>query len=168
MAATAHDPSKPLPGSCRSSYLVTDPDYTTTAQYCGSGALDAADEEHLSPVRQAELVSQTPEHHEGDGVGRILGPVQQAGGAFVGLFATGAAETAITPLLRNTQQLLAYITAIKQPPQGSGRILQSMPDVHLIFAALGQPARQCLCGLDQNLTNPRAGDLSHIDLMLSL
>ena len=37
---------------------------------------DAADQEHLGQITQAQLVAQTPEHHEGDDVGRILRPVQ--------------------------------------------------------------------------------------------
>jgi hypothetical protein len=36
--------------------------------------------------RKRSLKRKTPEHHEGDDVGRILGPVQQAGAAFVELF----------------------------------------------------------------------------------
>jgi hypothetical protein len=67
------------------------------------GRDDATDEEHLRQVSQVELVAQTPEHHEGDDIGGILGSVQQAGAAFVELFAAGVASAvtlrgAIRPL----------------------------------------------------------------------
>src|ERR1700733_15387360 len=55
------------------------------------GEHDAADEEYLGQDSQAELVAQTTGHHEGDDVGPILGPVQQAGAAVVKLLAAGAA-----------------------------------------------------------------------------
>jgi hypothetical protein len=50
---------------------------------------DAADQEHLRQVAQAEFVAQPPEHHESDDVRRILGPVQQALTALIELFAAG-------------------------------------------------------------------------------
>ena len=57
---------------------------------------DAAHGEHLGQIAQAQLVAQAPEHHEGDDIGGILGPVQQGAGALVELLATGpAAEPAI-------------------------------------------------------------------------
>src|SRR3954471_2722327 len=57
---------------------------------------EAADEEHLGQVPQGELVAQPPEHHEGDDVARVLGPVQQAAGALVELLAARpAAEAAV-------------------------------------------------------------------------
>jgi hypothetical protein len=42
-------------------------------------------------VPQAELVAQTPEHHEGDDIGWILGPVQQAATTLIELLLAGAA-----------------------------------------------------------------------------
>src|SRR3954471_9985044 len=46
--------------------------------------------------RRLSLVAQAPEHHEGDDIGRVLGPVQQGVGALVELLATcTAAEPAI-------------------------------------------------------------------------
>jgi hypothetical protein len=58
---------------------------------------DAADQEHLGEIAQAELVAQAPEHHERDDVARILRPVQQAGAALVELpAALAAAEPAIS------------------------------------------------------------------------
>src|SRR5690349_5382574 len=58
---------------------------------------DAADQEHLGEIAQAELVAQAPEHHERDDVARILRPVQQAGTALVKLpAALAAAEPAIS------------------------------------------------------------------------
>src|SRR3954462_6056001 len=57
---------------------------------------DATHGEHLGQIAQAQFVAQAPEHHEGDDIGRILGPVQQRAGALVELLATGtAAEPAI-------------------------------------------------------------------------
>src|SRR4051794_9647439 len=55
---------------------------------------DAAHGKHLGQVAQAQLVAQAPEHHEGDDVGGILGPVQQSVGALVELL---AARTAAEP-----------------------------------------------------------------------
>src|SRR4051812_40645936 len=60
------------------------------------GTHDAAHGEHLGQIAQAQFVAQTPEHHEGDDIRRVLGPVQQRVGALVKLLATGpAAEPAI-------------------------------------------------------------------------
>src|SRR5690242_10199905 len=52
---------------------------------------EAADQEHLGQVAQAQLVAQAPEYHEGDHVARVLGPVQRAAAALVELLAAGAA-----------------------------------------------------------------------------
>ena len=58
---------------------------------------DAADQEHLRQVAQAEFIAQPPEHHERDDVGRILGPVQQAPAALIELLAASAtAKSAVT------------------------------------------------------------------------
>src|SRR3954470_21158184 len=58
---------------------------------------DAADGEHLGQVAQAQLVAQTPEHHERDDIGGILGPVQQGAGALVELLAARTTtEPAVT------------------------------------------------------------------------
>src|SRR5215207_1704883 len=58
---------------------------------------DAAHGEHLGQIPQGELVAQTPEHHESDDIGRVLGPVQQSVGALVELLAArAAAEPAVT------------------------------------------------------------------------
>jgi hypothetical protein len=57
---------------------------------------DAADQEHLRQIAQGELVSQTPEHNEGDDVTGILRPVQRAGTPLVELLAARAtAEPAV-------------------------------------------------------------------------
>src|SRR5215210_1250340 len=57
---------------------------------------DATHGEHLRQIAQAQLVAQTPEHHEGDDVGRVLRPVQHAAAALVELLAArAAAEPAI-------------------------------------------------------------------------
>jgi hypothetical protein len=59
---------------------------------------DAADQEHLRQIAQAEFVAQPPEHHERDDVGRVLRPVQQALTALVELFAAVAtAKSAVAP-----------------------------------------------------------------------
>ena len=59
--------------------------------------LDAAKKEHLGQIAQAEFVAEPPEHHERDDIGGILGPVQNAAGAFIELFAAiAAAEAPIT------------------------------------------------------------------------
>jgi len=55
---------------------------------------DAADQEHLWQIAQAEFVAQPPEHHEGKDVGRVLRPVQQGRAALIELF---AAVTAAKP-----------------------------------------------------------------------
>jgi putative transcriptional regulator len=52
---------------------------------------DAADQEHLRQVAQAEFVAQPPEYHERDDVRRVLRPVQQALTALVELLAAVAA-----------------------------------------------------------------------------
>jgi hypothetical protein len=52
--------------------------------------------EHLGQVAQAQFVAQPPEYHEGDDVGRILGPVQHRAGSLVELLAArAAAEPAV-------------------------------------------------------------------------
>ena len=51
---------------------------------------DAADQEHLRQIAQAEFIAQPPEHNERDDVGRVLRPVQQALTALVELFAAVA------------------------------------------------------------------------------
>ena len=51
---------------------------------------DAADQEHLGKIAQAELVAEAPEHHERDDVARVLRPVQQAGAALNELPAAAA------------------------------------------------------------------------------
>src|SRR5690349_3061934 len=58
---------------------------------------DAADQEHLGEIAQAELVAQAPEHHERDDVARILRPVQQAGAALIELLAALTAGTGDIP-----------------------------------------------------------------------
>src|SRR5271155_3330326 len=58
---------------------------------------DTADEEHLRQVTQGQPIAQTPEHHEGDDVARVLGPVQHPGAALVELLtAFTTAEPAVT------------------------------------------------------------------------
>jgi hypothetical protein len=66
---------------------------------------DAADEEHLGQIAQAELVPQTPEHHEGEDIGGILSSVQQSLAALVELLAAASTSepavalgAALTPL----------------------------------------------------------------------
>src|SRR3954447_9676914 len=57
---------------------------------------DAAHGEHLGKVPQGQLVAQAPKHHEGDDVGRVLGPVQQRVGALIELL---AARTTTEPAI---------------------------------------------------------------------
>jgi hypothetical protein len=57
---------------------------------------DPADEEHLAEVAQGQAVAQSPQHHERDDVGRVLGVVQHGAGALVVLLAAvAAAEPAV-------------------------------------------------------------------------
>src|SRR3954454_13723320 len=82
---------------------------------------DAAHGEHLGQIAQAQLVAQAPEHHEGDDVGGILGPVQQSVGALVELLAARtAAEPAIAlgGALRSLRDGLraAFYTPHPRPP----------------------------------------------------
>src|SRR4051812_43603948 len=55
---------------------------------------DAAHSEHLGQIPQGQFVAQAPEHHEGDDIGGILGPVQHTAAALVELL---AARTAAEP-----------------------------------------------------------------------
>ena len=52
---------------------------------------DAADQESLAQIAKAQLVVQSPEHHERDDVARLLSPIQPAATALVKLLATRAA-----------------------------------------------------------------------------
>ena len=57
---------------------------------------EATDQDHLTQIPQAQLVTQPPEHHESDDVGGVLGPVQHRARALVPLLATrAAAEPAV-------------------------------------------------------------------------
>ena len=57
-----------------------------------SAAVPAStDEKHLCHVTQAEFAAEPPEHQDGNDLGGVPGPVQQAVPAFVPLFAAGAA-----------------------------------------------------------------------------
>jgi hypothetical protein len=52
---------------------------------------------YLQQIAQAELVTQPPEHHQGDDVGRVLRPVQHGLGLLVELLVAGVtAEAAVT------------------------------------------------------------------------
>src|SRR5689334_5943770 len=83
---------------------------------------DAADQEHLGEIAQAELVAQAPEHHERDDVARILRPVQQAGAALIELLAAlAAAEPAISLSralrpLRHSRRAAAQAPHSRPPP----------------------------------------------------
>jgi hypothetical protein len=66
---------------------------------------EAAGQEHLGEVAQAELVAKPPEHHEGDHVGGVLGPVQHGAGALVGLLAAAPAAEPATALSRPPRAL---------------------------------------------------------------
>ena len=77
----------------------------------------AADEEHLGQVAQGELVAQAPEHHERDDVAGILGPVQQAAGAFIELLAAGAAAEAAVALGRALGPLRHRLRPARYAPQ---------------------------------------------------
>src|SRR3954469_20062761 len=58
---------------------------------------DAAHGKYLGQTAQAQLVTQAPEHHEGDDIGGILGPVQQGAGALIELLAARTTtEPAVT------------------------------------------------------------------------
>jgi hypothetical protein len=59
------------------------------------------DKVHGTPTRreiaQAEPVPQAPQHHDGDDVGWVVGPVQRGAGALVGLLAAGPAGNGGSP-----------------------------------------------------------------------
>jgi hypothetical protein len=83
---------------------------------------ETTDEEHLGQIAQAEPVAQSPEHHEGDDVARILRPVQEPGAALVALLAAGpAAKPAIACAVRSrcSLTLVAWQAghSIAQPPK---------------------------------------------------
>ena len=60
--------------------------------------LNSPDQKHLRQITQAQLVPESPEHHECDDVGRILCPVQNTSAALIKLLATNAApEAPVTP-----------------------------------------------------------------------
>src|ERR1700710_1178511 len=59
---------------------------------------DAADQEHVRQIAQAEFVAQPPEHNERDDVRRVLRPVQQALTALVELLAAVAAAKSAVAL----------------------------------------------------------------------
>ena len=80
---------------------------------------DAAYQEHLRKVAQAEFVAQPPEHHGRDDVRRILRPVQQVLAALVELFATGA--TAIGGNLER------YARSVPRRPSSRTQCTASMP-----------------------------------------
>ena len=82
---------------------------------------DAAYQEHLRKVAQAEFVAQPPGHHERDDVRRILRPVQQALAALVELFtAGGTAKSAVT--LKNW-----YARSVPRRPSSRTQCTASMP-----------------------------------------
>src|SRR5580700_5866824 len=110
---------------------------------------DAADEEHLSQVSQAEFVAQTPEYHEGDDVGRILGPVQQAGAAFVELFAAGAATEAAIALDGALRPLRDGRRAAFHTPHPS----RSLPEA-IYIASQPRPTRQIGATADRTAQRP--------------
>jgi hypothetical protein len=67
----------------------------------GFGAEDASElEEHLAEILERETIAQSPEHHQGKDVARILGPVQHASIAFTKLPATVATTKAPVTLRR--------------------------------------------------------------------
>src|SRR5690349_10520187 len=63
--------------------------------HCLLGENEATGQEHFSQITQAQLVAQSPEHHEGDDVAWVLRLVQRAGATFVELLAALTAEPAI-------------------------------------------------------------------------
>src|SRR5215469_14138583 len=72
------------------------------------GEDEPAGQEHLCQISQAQLVTKSPEHHEGDHIARILRLVQGTGTALVELLAAPAAEPAVAlrrPLGRSRTDL---------------------------------------------------------------
>ena len=85
---------------------------------------DAAYQEHLRKVAQAEFVAQPPEHHERDDVRRILRPVQQALAALVELFAAGATAKSAVTLSGNLEW---YARSVPRRPSSRTQCTASMP-----------------------------------------
>src|SRR5215469_475997 len=59
------------------------------------GEDEPADQEHLCQISQAQLITKSPEHNEGDDIARILRLVQDTGTALVELLAAPTAEPAV-------------------------------------------------------------------------
>jgi hypothetical protein len=96
---------------------------------------EAADQEHLGQIPQAQFVAQSPEHHEGDDVTRVLRPVQQAGATLVELLrAAQSAEPAIAlrralgPFPAGCR--LAFRAAHPASPQSEGGIVAMIAGDH--------------------------------------
>jgi hypothetical protein len=80
---------------------------------------DATLEEHLAQVAQGQAVAQVPEHHERDAIGRVLGPVQQAGASLVELLAAiPAAEPMIAWAVHSGRSVTAAEPQHTQSIQG--------------------------------------------------
>src|SRR4051812_46639733 len=89
---------------------------------------DAAHGEHLGQIAQAQLVTQPPEHHEGDDIGRVLGPVQDAATALIELLAA--------------RNCLPHVTACRTYGSGTGGspgrcapVAPSRPATHIPYTA---------------------------------
>jgi len=66
--------------------------------YCVMTEFNATEEKHLGKIPQAQFVTQSPEHHERDDVGWIVGAVQNTTAPLVELLAARAATKApVTP-----------------------------------------------------------------------
>src|SRR4051794_18178840 len=107
---------------------------------------DAAHGEHFGQIPQGQLVAQAPEPHEGDDIGRILGPVQQGAGALIELLAArAAAEPAIAlgGALRSLRDGLrpAFQAPHLRPPLFERRPY-TQPSPRWPGAGGGGPARQ--------------------------
>src|SRR3954447_714085 len=89
---------------------------------------DAADSKHLGQVAQAQFVAQAPEHHEGDDIGGVLGPVQQGARALIELLTARAAAEPTIALggalrsLRNGFRSAFQAPHLRPPSMRSGPI----------------------------------------------
>jgi hypothetical protein len=83
---------------------------------------DAADQESLAQIAKAQLVVQSPEHHERDDVARLLSPIQPAATALVtrgteplGILASRAFQRSVTPVDPHVRHRISRPRPVRMP-----------------------------------------------------
>jgi hypothetical protein len=121
---------------------------------------DPAEREHLGEIAKAQLVAQTPKHHERDGVAGVLCPVQQAGpgaAVFAGAIdldgvltvtvtRTGAATTLgrVVALMRAAERAKPPVSRLLERYAGRYLVLVLLAAAGLWFATGSTPATLAL------------------------